>query len=341
MNEKKNEEIMNLENKELQNLTNDENQVEIKKEEIKKEEIKKISQSGYKAGFVAIVGDPNAGKSTLMNVLIQEKVSIVTPKPQTTRQRINGILSQEDMQIIFVDSPGILKSQTGVNSFICEEYLDVMKTSDLLVLLIGADQKIERAREVIDLVKKQNKAFTILVSKIDELQTDIVELRQLILDAGCEFNCISAKQRPEEAREILLGLIKTALPEAKAPLYDPELYTTQNMREMCAEIIREKCFLNLQKEVPYGLAVKIQSYTEGDLTRIQADIIIERSSHKGIVIGQGGQMLKKIGMESRLEIEKLFGIRVYLELHVQVKENWTSNKHMMKDLGYKVTENRI
>jgi len=287
---------------------------------------------------VAIIGEPNAGKSTLLNLLLESKVAIVTPKPQTTRQRITGILNTPSAQLVFVDSPGILTSDTGVNAFLKEEYQDVIKNSDVLIVLLGADQKMDRFEEILKIGEAAKKPWQAFVSKYDINKHDPIDLMNLLQKYKQEFITISARISEVETRRSVLDAITPLLPMSPARLYPEELYTTQSVREMCAEIIREKCFENLHQEIPYGLAIRIEKYTEEKTHHISANIVVEKESHKGIVIGKGGLMLKKIGTESRLEIQTLVDAKVFLELHVSVKENWTYNKQLMKELGYVIKE---
>jgi GTP-binding protein Era len=297
----------------------------------------------FKAGFVAIIGEPNAGKSTLINLLVEEKVSIVSPKPQTTRQRITGILTTESAQIVFVDAPGMIKSTSGINSFLQEEAKDVIAKSDALLLLLPADSSDEMAKELLSRVEKYIEAnqIRILVTKSDLLGgTRTPKFFKTLIDLKVPFTSISALKSPDEARAEVLNLLETLLPKASAPLYDTEIYTTQTLREMSAEIIRERCFENLHQEIPYGLAVRIMSFKEdeGVVVKIAAEIIVDKENHKGIVIGAKGSGLKKIGSEARKKLEELLGRQVFLEMHVKVKEGWTKNKAFMKELGYVIRE---
>ena len=294
--------------------------------------------SDLRAGFIAIIGEPNAGKSTLLNLLLESKVAIVTPKPQTTRQRITGILNTPTAQLVFVDSPGVLTSDTGVNAFLKEEYQDVIKNADAVIVLLGAEQKLEKLEELLKIGESSHKPWQAFVSKYDLNKHDPISWMNLLQKYKQEFITISARERGPEARRSVLDAMTPMLPLSPSRLYPEDLYTTQSVREMCAEIIREKCFENLHQEIPYGLAVRIETYEEEKTHHISANIVVERDSHKGIVIGKGGSMLKKIGTESRLEIQTLVDAKVFLELHVSVKENWTYNKQLMRELGYVIKE---
>jgi GTP-binding protein Era len=295
----------------------------------------------YRAGFVALVGEPNAGKSTLMNVLIGEKVSIVTPKPQTTRQRVTGILSDERGQLVFVDSPGMIKSTSGLNTFLQEEARDVIQNADVVVALLASDASEKSVKELLALLGAEKKPFIAVITKADILKgTATPRFFQYLLDEKIPFFSISSLKRPEEAKAEILQAVLPLLPESPAALFEDDIYTTQTLRELAGESIREACFENLQQEIPYGLAVKIRSFVEdeGKVVKIAAELIIEKESHKGIVIGAKGSMLKKIGTEARGLIERVVGRQVFLELHVVVKPEWFKNKSLMKELGYVIRE---
>jgi GTP-binding protein Era len=298
------------------------------------------AKAKYRAGFVAFVGEPNAGKSTLLNAILKEKVSIVSDKPQTTRARVTGILNRPDAQVIFVDAPGMITSTSGINKFLQEEIKDVLDKADVVCALLSAEATEKSAVSLIETLKASRKPWVAIVTKSDLLGgTRTPRFFQYLIDEKIPFVSISGLTRPEEAAEELLNRVLPLLPPCAAPLYDTELYTTQTMRQMTAELVREACFENLRQEIPYGLAVKILSFNEeGPITRIACELLINKPNHKGIVIGAGGSMLKKIGQEARAEIEKIVGNKCYLELHVHVKENWVQNPRLMKELGYVVAE---
>ncbi|MBV2168626.1 MAG: GTPase Era [Bdellovibrio sp.] len=298
---------------------------------------------GYKAGFIGLIGQPNAGKSTLMNFLVDEKVSIVSSKPQTTRRRILGIWSTDQGQAIFVDAPGIIKADKGLNGFLAQEAEDVIASSDVLMAVISVDEeKPEDAEKVIEMVSRSGKPWVGVITK-----TDIVEkahrlmiLKRMIEDKGGKALSISVAalkkdKEAQEDREAMLIEILELLPESPAPLYDIDLFTNENVREMVTEIIREKCFESLHHEIPYSLAVRILKFDEeGPLPKIYAEIIVSKENHKAIVIGKEASAIKKIGMESRKEIEKLMDEKIFLDLKVACKPEWFENKRMMKELGY-------
>lgn len=299
----------------------------------------------YKAGFVGIVGQPNAGKSSLLNVFVEDKVSIVTAKPQTTRRRIMGLLSKEQGQIVFVDSPGFVKSSKGLNYFLEKEAKDVMDSSDVLIVLLSVDEKKpEFISEVLDLVKTTNKAKIYIIHKADLLNFEnrIEKIRNMILasDKEAEVFVFSSVKVDLESKAMILDSLFRRLPGSAAPLYEIDLISPHKSRDLAAEMVREQCFQELHQELPYSLAVQIGKFEDQDpgLYRIFAEIIVAKEGHKAIVIGKGGVVLKKIGTEARKQMEKVFGVKVFLSLNVAVKENWQDNKRLMKELGYVVDE---
>lgn len=295
-----------------------------------------------KAGFVGLIGMPNAGKSTLMNFLIDEKVSIVTPRPQTTRRRVHGIWNTEGSQIIFVDAPGLVSSRPGLFEFLAQEVQEVISESDALVAVLSLDQKSkEEIEQILELVKKSNKPWLAVITKtdLDDKAHRAVILQDMVTALGGKSLSISLTRKDgfiAQDRLSLLEGITSLLPESEAPLYDPELYTTETMRDLICEIVREKCFLNLKDEVPYTIAIRTIEFKEEALPvpRITLEILVSKENHKGIVIGKGGSLLKKIGQEARKEIEKLMGKKIFLGLNVSAREGWSDNKRIMKELGY-------
>lgn len=298
---------------------------------------------GYKAGFLGLIGQPNAGKSTLMNFLVEEKVSIVSSKPQTTRRRILGIWSADEGQIVFVDAPGVIKADKGLNGFLAQEANDVIASSDALLAVISVDEeKPEDAEKVIEMVSKSGKPWIGVITKTDiaEKAHRLMILKKMIEDKNGKSVSVSVAalkndKEANEDREAMLIEFLNLLPESPAPLYDAELFTNENIREMVTEIIREKCFESLHQEIPYSMAVRILKFDEeGVLPKIYAEIIVSKENHKAIVIGKEASMIKKIGMDARKEIEKLMDEKVFLDLQVSCKPDWIENKRMMKELGY-------
>lgn len=305
----------------------------------------KKENMGYKAGFVGLIGQPNAGKSTLMNYLIEQKVSIVTAKPQTTRRRILGIQNTDKAQIIFVDAPGLVKAEKGLNAFLEKEAQEVIKESDALVAVLNIDEKESDGLEkVLSLVKSAKKPWIGVITKTDvaDKAHRILIVKSMVeaLDAKCLQ--VSCKKDGKEGREALLHEIEKLLPAADAPLYDGDLFTTENMRQLVAEIVRERCFENLSHELPYQIAVMVRKFDEDakPCPHIYADVIVAKDSHKAMVIGQGAKVIKAISQESRAEVEKLMDQKVFLELKVIVKENWFDQERFMKEMGYSTNDKR-
>jgi len=297
-----------------------------------------VPKRPYRAGFVALVGQPNAGKSTLLNVLLKEHVSIVSDKPQTTRRRVTGILNLPEAQVIFNDAPGTLKSTSGINRYLQEEASDVVAKADVVCALFSVDDSVESVKDQVVSFRKAGKPWFALITKSDTMSgTRTPRFFQYLIDEKIPFVSISSLRRPDEACEEVLKRILPHLPESPAPLFDEELYTTQTLRQLAAEFVREACFKALRQEIPYGLAVRILEFNEnGAVVCVRCEILVDRLGHKGIVIGAKGQMLKRIGTEARIALEKIIGRKVFLELHVHVSEGWTKNPRFLKELGYVV-----
>jgi GTP-binding protein Era len=298
-----------------------------------------------KAGFVALVGLPNAGKSTLVNALIGEKVGIISRKPQTTRKRVVGVYNEEDTQICFIDSPGRIKSETGLNAYLQKELDSVIRESDACIAMLNLDAHNKSdLLEIVKLVKESGRPWFIVINKtdLDEAMAGGVremKLRDELKDVGVPVVSISAitnsPHGKEKLRREILDLVKERLPESESPLFNEDIYTTQTLKEMAGEIVREKCFEYLHQEVPYGLAVQVVKYDESHPTpRVFVDIIVSKENFVSMVVGKGGMMIKRIGASSRIEFEKVIGQKVYLETHVKVKKDWFKNLETMKELGY-------
>jgi GTP-binding protein Era len=294
----------------------------------------------YRAGFIGLIGLPNSGKSTLMNALVGEKVSIVTAKPQTTRRRVMGLVSDKDFQAVVVDAPGIIKAKSGLNAFLRDEAQDVIGESDVLVAVLNIDEKsAENLDEIVELVRTSGKPWVAVINKTD---LPLLHRPQILRDKLAVYGVPviqgSSLKEPKGLRELILDEVVKRLPEAGGPLYDVDLYTLSSTREIAAEMIREKCFEHLHQEVPFGLAVRITRFAEneGPVVRIHAEVMVAKSNHRPIVIGREGQGLRRIGSEARREIEGLVDRQVYLDLKVVTKRAWQKNPMMMKDLGYVV-----
>lgn len=289
----------------------------------------------FHSGFVAVVGRPNVGKSTLVNRLVGEKVSIVSPKPQTTRNRILGIVGTEHSQVVFVDTPGIHKPKTKLGEYMEKSVQDAVQGIDILCVLIDASKPRPEDHELADSYKGFKVPKYLLLNKTDLVRPqDLLPIISSFADAGFDMVLpISAKAG--EGVDTLMQEIYKHLPQG--PKYYPDdLWTDQNERQMIAEIIREKALMNLREEVPHGIGVEVLSVKEirKDLTEIQADIYCERASHKTIIIGRKGEMLQKIGSQARTDIEKLLDCHVNLQLWVKVRTGWMDSSSDLKSLGY-------
>ena len=291
----------------------------------------------FKSGFVAIVGRPNAGKSTLVNALVESKVSIVTPVPQTTRNRILGILHRPDAQVIFMDTPGVHKPLSRLNEQMMNYVRQALADRDLAVLIVDASEKYGRGDEfVINLLNEYSPRAILALNKVDRVhKPDLLPLmdRYSKLYGFEEIFPISALHG--DGLPGLLEAIVARLPEG--PQYFPaDEYTDQPERFLAAEIIREKVIRHTKQEMPFVTAVLMDGFEEGALiTRLHATIVVEKDSQKPIVIGAGGSRLKEIGTEARLELEKLFPPKVYLELFVKVQPQWRNNSAVIAELDYR------
>ncbi|MGO9306264.1 MAG: GTPase Era [Candidatus Korobacteraceae bacterium] len=297
----------------------------------------------FRSGFVSIIGRPNAGKSTLLNALVGEKLAIVTRKPQTTRNRIQGIINIERQgkrpagQIVLVDTPGIHKPINSLNRRMMKEVYDALEGCDLLLLIVDATAKFGTGDEfALDIVKKSGQPCILLLNKIDAL--DKQKLLPLIaeyksLHDFAEVIPISALKR--DGLDMLLGTVVRALPEG--PRYFPkDQLTDQPERFLVAELIREQVLLTTDQEVPYATTVLIEQYEEGErLTRIAAVIYCEREGQKAILIGKQGATLKKIGTAARLQIEKLLNTKVFLELFVKVQAGWRDSRQFIEETDWR------
>lgn len=294
----------------------------------------------HRCGFAAIVGRPNVGKSTLLNALVGTKVSIVTPKPQTTRHRILGILSRPQAQIVFVDTPGIhSQARRVMNQYMNRSALSSLD-ADVLLLVVEALQWTEDDDRVLERVRESNRPLIAIVNKVDrvrEKQRLLPYLKELARRA--EFKAVvplSAGKRDKNLAK-LPKLIEELLPEGPA-LFPTDKVTDRSERFLAAEIIREKLTWRLREELPYGLNVEIERFEEqGARVGIGAIVWVERPGQKAIVIGAGGERLKEIGRLARLEINELLKKSVHLELWVKVKENWSDSEQALKSFGYEST----
>lgn len=294
----------------------------------------------FKSGFVSIIGKPNAGKSTLLNRLTGEKIAIISNKPQTTRNTIRTIITDDESQIIFIDTPGIHRPKTKLGEYMVNEINESIGSVDIIVYLVDVKRTYIKGEErnLLEKLKATNKKVILGLNKIDLI--DKQELLPIIAKYKDEMDFsgiypISAKDGYGVSD--ILAKIKNLLPEG--PLYYPEdSLTDQPEREIVAEIVREKMLRLLDDEVPHGIGVEIMKFKDRenkDLIDIEATIYCEKNSHKGIIIGKKGSMLKKIGMYAREDIEKMLNTKVNLQLWVKIKDDWRNSKSMLSTLGYK------
>ena len=289
----------------------------------------------HKAGFVNIVGNPNVGKSTLMNQLVGERISIATFKAQTTRHRIMGIVNTDDMQIVFSDTPGVLKPNYKMQEMMLAFSESALADADILLYVTDVIENPEKNMDFLDKVKKMSIPVLLLINKIDESdQTklgDIVEKWHALLP-NAEILPISAKNK--FGTDMLLKRIKELLPESPA-FFDKDQLTDKPARFFVSEIIREKILLYYSKEIPYSVEVRVERFKEeDDRIRINAVIYVERDSQKGIIIGHQGVALKKVHMESRKSLEKFFNKKIFLETFVKVDKDWRSSQKELDAFGY-------
>jgi GTPase len=289
----------------------------------------------HKAGFVNIVGNPNVGKSTLMNQLVGERISIATFKAQTTRHRIMGIVNTDDMQIVFSDTPGVLKPNYKMQEMMLAFSESALADADILLYVTDVIENPEKNMDFLDKVKKMSIPVLLLINKIDESdQTklgDIVEKWHALLP-NAEILPISAMNK--FGTDMLLKRIKELLPESPA-FFDKDQLTDKPARFFVSEIIREKILLYYSKEIPYSVEVRVERFKEeDDRIRINAVIYVERDSQKGIIIGHQGVALKKVNMESRKSLEKFFNKKIFLETFVKVDKDWRSSQKELDAFGY-------
>lgn len=289
----------------------------------------------HKAGFVNIVGNPNVGKSTLMNQLVGERISIATFKAQTTRHRIMGIVNTDDMQIVFSDTPGVLKPNYKMQEMMLAFSESALADADVLLYVTDVVENPEKNMEFLEKVQKMNIPVLLLINKIDQSnQKDLgdIVMKWHSLLPNAEILPISAKNK--FGVDMLLKRIKELLPESPA-YFDKDQLTDKPASFFVSEIIREKILLYYDKEIPYSVEVKVESFKEGEKSiNIRAIIFVERDSQKGIIIGHQGVALKKVGSESRKALEKFFGKKVFLETFVKVDKDWRSSEKELDSFGY-------
>ena len=288
-----------------------------------------------KAGFVNIIGNPNVGKSTLMNAFVGEKLSIVTAKAKTTRHRIMGIVNGDDYQIVFSDTPGILKP----NYMLQESMMNFVETAigdaDVILYVTDVIEKIDKNREYVEKLSKVDCPVLIVINKIDESsQEKVIELVEQWISLVPKAEIFPASALKKFNLQTIFNRIRELLPEQPA-WYDRDVFTDKSLRFFASEIIREKILLNYQKEIPYCTEVIIDSFKESEeVYSIDAVIIVMRESQKGIIIGPKGMALKRVGIQARKDMEKFFEKKVYLKMFVKVDPDWRENKRELKKFGY-------
>lgn len=290
----------------------------------------------YKSGFVTLIGRPNVGKSTLMNRLIGQKIAITSNKPQTTRGRIRTVLTLEEGQIIFLDTPGIHKSRNKLGEYMVNVAEHTLDEADVILWLVEPTDYIGAGeRHIIEELKKVRTPIILVINKTDTVKKEEVLRFIDVYRKELEFQEIVpvSALRGHNTEELVKCIFKY-LPEGPA-FYDEDTITDQPMRQIVAELIREKALRLLEEEIPHGIAVTIESMKErGKICHIDAVIVCEKDSHKGIIIGKGGQMLKKIGSAARREIEEMIEMQVNLKLWVKVKKDWRDSDYLLKNFGY-------
>jgi len=290
---------------------------------------------GHKSGFVNIIGNPNVGKSTLMNAMVGEKLSIITSKMQTTRHRIKGIVNGEDFQIIYSDTPGILKPNYKLQESMMKFVSTALVDADIILYVTDVVEDFEKNIEYIDKIRQNDIPILVLLNKIDlsnqeEVEKKMTRWRELLPNA--EVFPISATENFNI--DVVFNRILALLPEG-APFFPKDELTDRNERFFTQEIIREKILLNYQKEVPYSVEIEVESFKDEEkILRIDAVIYVARDSQKGIIIGHQGKALKKVGTEARKDMEEFFGKKVFLQLYVKVAKEWRDKENMLRNFGY-------
>ena len=285
--------------------------------------------------FISIVGRPNVGKSTIMNRILGEKIAIVSNKPQTTRNCIRGILTEGEDQFVFFDTPGIHRPQNRLGDYMVTAAKSGMQQGDVVMLVVDVNKPVSKTEEeIIDYLKREGVPSILVLNKIDTVRREMIAEKIAAYASKHEFDAVvpvSAKSG-KHVDEVMDELSKF-LHESEW-FFPEDAATDQPMRQYVSEIIREKLLRALDREVPHGIAVVIEEYRDtGSLTKIRAEIICEKQSHKQIIIGKGGEVLKKVGMYSREELEKVTGSKIFLDLWVRVKENWREREGLVSNFG--------
>jgi GTP-binding protein Era len=288
----------------------------------------------HKAGFISLIGKPNVGKSTLMNALVGEKLSIVTPKAQTTRHRILGIVNEPDSQLIFSDTPGVIKPVYGMQESMMSFVNGSLVDADIILFVTDINEKYDE-NDVLEKLAKTNSPIALIINKIDKSNEDLVKEKILYWEEKLKPNAIFAVSALHDHNvPAVMQFIMDNLPE-HPPYYDKDTLTDRNERFFVSEIIREKVFKLYDKEIPYSTEVIITAFKdEAKIIRISSEIIVERDSQKNIIIGKAGEMLKKVGTYARKDMEEFLQKKVFLEMFVKVIPDWRNRKNYLKSFGY-------
>ena len=289
----------------------------------------------HRSGFVNIIGNPNVGKSTLMNALVGEKLSIVTAKAQTTRHRIMGIVNGEDWQIVYSDTPGILKPNYRLQQNMMNFVDGAIGDADIILYVTDTVEKADKNIEYVQKLQKIECPVVLVINKIDiSDQQKVLELMKYWQEQLPEATIIPASAQERFNLDSILGAIVEKLPECP-PWYDKDAFTDKNLRFFASEIIREKILLNYKEEIPYCCEVGVETFKEGaERYDIGAVIYVMRESQKGIIIGKAGAALKKVGTQARIDMEDFFQKKVFLQIYVKVDPDWRENKRELRKFGY-------
>lgn len=298
-----------------------------------------MKEETFKSGFVTLIGRPNVGKSTLVNRLLGQKIAAVSPRPQTTRRKQLGILTTDDYQIVFMDTPGIHRGKDRLDHYMNEAAQETILDADVVVWIVDASLSPQPEDELIaELIQELPRTPTVLMllNKVDKMkQGERQQQRKLFGDLLPEAELCEISALHGEGQEIFLSLLLDHLPEGPM-YYDPDQITDFYERDIVSDLVRQSCLNMLRDEIPHGIAVRVDDFKERSTEQIyiHATILVSRESHKGIVIGKSAAMLKKIGSYARKEIEELVGAKVYLDLKVKVNKNWRDKPDMLDYLGY-------
>lgn len=293
-----------------------------------------MSKTKHKSGYIAILGKPNAGKSTLMNRILGSKISITTHKPQTTRHQILGIHSEDDLQIIFLDTPGIIDPRYELQKAMMRLVDRARNDADLILLIVDVEDA-QIPNRIFQALQSVQKPVVLVVNKLDKVSKADAQALAAELKTKLDFeDTVYVSALTGEGVPELMDLVKSKLP-AGPPYYPKDMLSEQPIRFFVAELIREQLFLQFHQELPYSCTVNVVQYDEReDLDYIDAEVIVNRDSQKGMLIGKGGKAIKKLGKNARESIEDFVGKKVYLDLHVKVRDKWRDNPNMVRNYGY-------